>query len=135
MLWLVRVGCRYASPYRPSQAHDAPMSMCLLTQLKAGTIVLADKAYDADAIRNLITQQGAQPNIPPRSNRIAKASFCPILYKQRNVIERLGFVPCHWHGSRLRSQNSSNSAVSQPDTTSAPIASLPWLSSPPSAFG
>jgi transposase len=27
--------------------------------------VLADKAYDADRIRELIEEQGATPNIPP----------------------------------------------------------------------
>jgi transposase len=32
-------------------------------------IVLADKAYDADRIRELIEEQGATPNIPPKSNR------------------------------------------------------------------
>jgi transposase len=31
--------------------------------------VLADKAYDADRIRELIQDQGATPNIPPKSNR------------------------------------------------------------------
>jgi len=31
--------------------------------------VLADKAYDADRIRDLIQEQGATPNIPPKSNR------------------------------------------------------------------
>jgi transposase len=31
--------------------------------------VLVDKAYDADRIRELIQEQGATPNIPPKSNR------------------------------------------------------------------
>jgi transposase len=36
--------------------------------------VLADKAYDADRIRELIQDQGATPNIPPKSNRRWKPS-------------------------------------------------------------
>jgi transposase len=37
--------------------------------------VLADKAYDADRIRELIQDQGATPNIPPKSNRRWKPCF------------------------------------------------------------
>jgi transposase len=34
--------------------------------------VLADKAYDADRMRQLIQDHGATPNIPPKSNRRRK---------------------------------------------------------------
>ncbi|MCH4560721.1 transposase, partial [Mesorhizobium jarvisii] len=51
-------------------------------------IVLADKAYDADRIRELIQGQGATPNIPPRSNRRWKPCFSKRLYRERNLIER-----------------------------------------------
>jgi hypothetical protein len=37
--------------------------------------VLADKAYDADRIRELIQDQDATPNIPPKSNRRWKPCF------------------------------------------------------------
>ena len=46
----------------------------MLAELSEGAVVLADKAYDADAIRALIEAQGAAPNIPARSTR--KARFC-----------------------------------------------------------
>jgi len=48
------------------QAHDAPAALGLLDPR---TIVLADKAYDGNAIRDLIEAQGAVPNIPAKSNR------------------------------------------------------------------
>ncbi len=51
-------------------------------------IVLADKAYDADRIRTLIEEQGATPNIPPKSNRKWKPCFSKRLYRERNLIER-----------------------------------------------
>jgi len=50
------------------------------------TIVLADKAYDADRIRELIQEQGATPNIPPKSNRRWKPCFSKRLYRERNSI-------------------------------------------------
>jgi hypothetical protein len=50
--------------------------------------VLADKAYDADRIRELIQDQGATPNIPPKSNRRWKPRFSKRLYRERNLIER-----------------------------------------------
>src|SRR5216684_4471048 len=50
-------------------AHDGQIADTLLDHLVPRTIVLADKAYDADRIRELIQDQGATPNIPPKSNR------------------------------------------------------------------
>ena len=52
------------------------------------TIVLADKAYDADRIRELLQDQGATPNIPPKSNRKWKPCFSKRFYRERNLIER-----------------------------------------------
>lgn len=51
------------------QAHDAQIADMLLDHLGPGTVLLADKAYDADRIRELIQGQGATPNIPPKRNR------------------------------------------------------------------
>ena len=44
--------------------------------------------YDADRIRELIQDQGATPNIPPKSNRRWKPCFSKRLYRKRNLIER-----------------------------------------------
>ena len=51
------------------QAHDEQIADTLLDHLGPRTIVLADNAYDADRIREGIQEQGATPNIPPKSNR------------------------------------------------------------------
>ena len=50
--------------------------------------MLADKAHDADRIRELIQDQSATPNIPPKSNRRWKRCFSKRLYCERNLIER-----------------------------------------------
>lgn len=70
------------------QAHDAQVADALLNHLGPHTIVLADKAYDADRIRALINEHGATPNIPPKSNRRWKPCFSKRLYRKRNLIER-----------------------------------------------
>lgn len=70
------------------QAHDGQIADIPLDNLGPHTIVLADKAYDADRIRALIERQGASPNIPAKSNRKWKPRFSKRLYRERNLIER-----------------------------------------------
>ena len=61
----------------------------LLTGLAPRTIVLADKAYDTSAVRELSESQGAVPNIPYKANRRWKSCFSSNLYKGRNAVERM----------------------------------------------
>ena len=49
---------------------------------------MADKGYDADAIRADLASRNIQPVIPGRSNRRVKIDHDRALYKQRNHIER-----------------------------------------------
>ena len=72
----------------PGQDHDTPACRVLLTQLQPGQSVLADKAYDADWIRELIWEQGAIAVIPSKPNRKLPKEFDADLYKQRNRVER-----------------------------------------------
>ena len=57
-------------------------------RLAAQTMLLADRGYDADWIRELVCQQGAWANIPPKRNRKDPICFSPYLYRARNLIER-----------------------------------------------
>ncbi|MEQ8307448.1 MAG: IS5 family transposase [Hoeflea sp.] len=70
------------------QTHDIQAPAGLLEGIGRGWMVLADKAYDADWLRDLVSRQGAWANIPPKSNRASPICFSPWLYKQRNLIER-----------------------------------------------
>ena len=72
----------------PGQAYDGEAAMELLNALPEDAMVLADKAYDANAIREMIDGQGAWANIPPKSNRKDPIGFSPHLYKARNLVER-----------------------------------------------
>ncbi|MGY3412330.1 transposase [Bradyrhizobium sp. GM5.1] len=51
-------------------------------------MLLADRGYDADWIRELAMKKGAWANIPPKSNRSDPICFSPYLYRARNRVER-----------------------------------------------
>ncbi len=70
------------------QAHDAPACRDLLQNLQFGQAVLADRAYDAEWVRNMIWEQGAIECIPSRTNRKTPKPYDKELYKQRNIVER-----------------------------------------------
>jgi transposase len=70
------------------EAHDNRLAGKLLSRLKSGTMLLADRGYDADWIRALVRQHGAWANIPPKRNRTEALCFSPYLYKARNLVER-----------------------------------------------
>jgi len=70
-----------------AEAADSPHLPGLIGGQKTDA-VLADKGYDSDANRVAIRAQGAEPCIPPRSNRKAVIRYDRHLYKERNVVER-----------------------------------------------
>ena len=70
------------------QAHDSQAAEALLGLLGEGDILLADKAYDSDALRTFAAERGAWANIPPKSNRKESFAFSRWLYRQRNLVER-----------------------------------------------
>jgi transposase len=70
------------------QANDAPVAEALLEDLADGATLIADRAYDTNAIRALAAERGAWANIPPRSIRKASFSFSTWVYRQRNLVER-----------------------------------------------
>ncbi len=70
------------------QAYDGHAAKARLNDLPHDAMVLADRAYDADSIRNLISDQGAWANIPAMPQRKSRPVFSKHLYKQRNLVER-----------------------------------------------
>ena len=51
--------------------------------------VLADKGYDSNEFIDTIESNGAVAVMPPRKNRIESRAYDKIIYKERNVMERL----------------------------------------------
>lgn len=70
------------------ETHDNRLAGRFLSRLKAGTMLLADRGYDADWIRARVRQHGAWANIPPKRNRTEALCFSPYLYRARNLVER-----------------------------------------------
>jgi transposase len=70
------------------EAHDNRLASKLLSRLKPKTMLLADRGYDANWIRELALRRGAWANIPPKCNRSNPICFSPYLYRDRNRIER-----------------------------------------------
>ena len=70
-----------------ANAADRPHLPALIAGVET-TAVLADKGYDADANRQVIRGQGAEPCIPPRRHRTVPIPYDRDLYKERNEVER-----------------------------------------------
>ncbi len=56
--------------------------------LAAGNILLADRAYDSDGLREEMAWRGAWANIRAMPNRVKTFPFCRWVYRQRNAVER-----------------------------------------------
>ena len=70
------------------EAHDNRLAETLLSRIESGTMLLADRGYDADWIKALVAERGVWANIPPRCNRNEPICFSPYLYRARNLVER-----------------------------------------------
>jgi len=68
---------------------------------EAPDALLADKAYDSDAIRDDLKKRGIRAVIPPKSNRKTTIRYNKQLYRERNCIERMiGHQSRHRHPIR-----------------------------------
>jgi transposase len=70
------------------QAHDGRSAVDLLENIGKGQILLADRAYDSDALRSDLAERGAWANVKPMPNRVNVPAFSPFLYRFRNLVER-----------------------------------------------
>src|SRR5437899_2973458 len=69
------------------QAHDVTTVPDLLGDLEAGAVI-ADRAYDTNAVRSLIAERGAQAVIPSTRTRRVSIPHDVVAYRLRNRIER-----------------------------------------------
>jgi transposase len=84
------------------QAHDGRSAQDLLEQLGAGQILLADRAYDSDAMRRSLAERGAWANVKPMPNRKNVPAFSAFLYRYRNRVERFFNKLKHFRGVATR---------------------------------
>jgi transposase len=70
------------------QAHDGRSADDMLSSLSRGDILLADRAYDSDALRLDLAERGARANVKLMPNRVNLPPFNKRLYRKRNIVER-----------------------------------------------
>ena len=70
----------------PGQAHDLRGTADLIAGLACGKL-LADRAFDANWLREALTEANIEAVIPPKSNRRFPAAFDRDTYKWRHLIE------------------------------------------------
>lgn len=80
------LGCPVRFHLTAGQAGDAPQALALIDGLPA-QVVMADTAYDADALRQVIADKGAVAVIPNNPSRASKHPLDKKLYAQRHLIE------------------------------------------------
>ena len=70
------------------QAHDGPSAQDMLASIGRGDVLLADRAYDSNALRQDLAARGARANVKPISRRLNPPRFNKKLYRERNLVER-----------------------------------------------
>lgn len=69
------------------QVHDSTQAVAMTADLASGDLLLADKAYDVDQLRNLLIAKDVATCIPPKSNRKKPATYDKETYKHRHFVE------------------------------------------------
>ena len=80
---------------------DCTQASSLIADL-AAEYLLADRAYDTDAIVAEALAQGMEPVIPPRSHRREPRSYDQYLYKLRHLVEKAVLDLKQWRGVATR---------------------------------
>jgi transposase len=70
------------------QAGDAPAAEQMLPLVAPGATLIADRAYDTNAIRDACAARKAWANIPPRIIHKDDFAFSAWVYRRRNLVER-----------------------------------------------
>ncbi len=73
----------------PGNINDIALAPALLAAVGPVQRVIADKAYDANSLRQLLADQGAKAVIPSTTSRRRPIPYNRALYRQRNLIERM----------------------------------------------
>jgi transposase len=70
----------------PGQRHDSIGVEPLITGVEIGALI-ADKAFDSDAIRAELNARGARAVIPPKADRAQRIPCDFHMYKWRHLVE------------------------------------------------
>ena len=70
------------------QAHDGRSAADMLDEIGQDQVLLADRAYDSDALRQVLASRGAWACVKPMPRRVNIPAFSAFLYRYRNLVER-----------------------------------------------
>jgi transposase len=70
------------------QAHDGRSAEDMLGSVVRGDVLLADRAYDSNALHETLAARGARANVKPMPHRLTPPRFSKRLYRKRNLVER-----------------------------------------------
>lgn len=85
----------------PGQAHDLRGTAALLKGLTCG-LFLADRAFDANWVREALAAAKIEAVIPPKANRRFPADFDRDTYKWRHLIENFFAKLKEYRGIAMR---------------------------------
>lgn len=70
------------------QAHDGRSAEDMLGTIRTGHVLLADRAYDSNRLREEMKSRGAWANVRAMPHRLNPPPFSHSLYRMRNAVER-----------------------------------------------
>jgi transposase len=73
----------------PGNINDIALAPALIAAVGPIRRLIADKAYDANSLRQLLSAQGATAVIPSTMSRRQPIPYNKVTYRQRNLIERM----------------------------------------------
>lgn len=73
----------------PGNINDIALAPSLIAAAGPIKRLIADKAYDANSLRQLLDAQGAKAVIPSTASRRQPIPYNKTMYRQRNLIERM----------------------------------------------
>lgn len=91
--------------------HDSQEASWLIEGISADAL-LADRAYDVDALIEKALEQGMEVVIPPKKNRKVQRSYDSYLYRLRHLVENAFLHLKAWRGIATRYAKNSNSFLS-----------------------
>ena len=101
----------------PGQAHDGRSAADMFDSLSKGDVLLADRAYDSDALRAEMAERGVWANVRAMPQRVRKPAFSANLYNYATP-------------SRGSSAKSNTTAPSPHATKNTPRTTSPSSNSP-----
>ncbi len=106
------MGLPIALKLTEGQAHDGRSAEDMFATVRAGNILLADRAYDSNALRERLAARGARGNIRAMPHRLDAPAFsgCPgfadefIRCQSFEGLEALGEIVGHDEVAQVRAQ-------------------------------